>query len=316
VYPNCFFRFPRCVGLYGDMASSERELLKYVELNNGLTDVYVCLYDVSYTIDKVFFDIDSHSLDRSFDAVKKLARRLEEYSLPYIPVFSGRKGFHVYIPVKAWTPPNIETAKAVLRDIQKSLAGDIKEADRHVFGDVKRKVRFPNTLNNGCYATPLPLDFTRWTLSDIVGFAKEPHDIEYDVKPTDLLALTEMEILYRDYAEDDVTASYDSMPRFRLVSKLLRPCLAKYLAVEKDPPHMVRLNLVAELRYLGFTEDQVVELIGELGWRDFDERVTRYHVHHIYERKYKPLTCRRLRDFVPCWNCGWFYWWGVYRKPW
>jgi len=316
---DLFKRMPRCVGLYGDIVNTWEELLRYVSVHNGVEDVYVCLYDTSLTIDKIFFDIDSFSLDRAFDAVKKLISRLDDYDLPYIPVFSGKKGFHVYIPIKPWKPPNIETAKAVLRDIQESLAGDIKEADRHVFGDVRRKVRFPNTLNSTNYATPLPPDFTSWSLSQVIDWAKTPKNVEYDVKLVDIETLTDIDVThYNNYysSRQAPTSTYNAPISVQSVLRLLRPCVAEVLLKDREPPHMVRVDMVAELMWLGFTEEQIVEFIKMLGWVDFDEKTTRYQVHHIFSRKYRPLSCSKLKDFVRCTKCGWFYWWGVYEKPW
>jgi hypothetical protein len=216
-------------------------------------------------------------------------------------------------------PPNIETAKVVLRDVQESIAGDVKEVDKHVFGDVKRKVRYPNTLNGNNYATPLPPDFTSMTLSDIVDYAKTPHDITYDVKPINLLKLTDVELNFRDYEDVDVQSKYDAPVSVLSVLRLLRPCVADVLLKDKEPPHLVRVNLVAELRFLGFTEEQVVNFIRLLEWKDFDEKITRYQVNQIFRRGYLPLTCRRLQDFIEhrkCLGCNYFYWWGVYKKPW
>jgi len=316
---DLFRKFPRCVGLYGDLVYSEEELNRYVEVSNGVRDTYVCLYDTKCIIDKIFLDIDSYFLDKSFEAVKKIVKRLESMNIPYIPVFSGKKGFHIYIPTTDWVPPNIETAKVVLRDVQESIAGDVKEVDKHVFGDVKRKVRYPNTLNGNNYATPLPLDFTSMSLSDIVDYAKTPHDITYDVKPINLLKLTDVELNFREYEDVDVQSKYDAPVSVLSVLRLLRPCVADVLLKDKEPPHLLRVDLVAELRFLGFTEEQVVNFIRLLGWQDFDEKITRYQVSQIFRRGYLPLTCRRLQDFVEhrkCLGCNYFYWWGVYKKPW
>jgi len=79
------------------------------------------------------------------------------------------------------------------------LAGDIGEADKHVFGDVRRKVRFPNTLNGNNYATPLPSDFYTWSLSDVIEWAKAPRDVEYDVKPVNIFELSEVDVSYLDF---------------------------------------------------------------------------------------------------------------------
>jgi len=163
---DLFARFPRDVFDFVNGKGFRRpiytpdELKKFVELLNGVKPVYVSLYDHSFVIDKVFFDFDSETdLSLAFEDVKAFVKRLEDHNYQYISLFSGRKGFHVYVLMKPWHPPNTETAKAVLRDVQHSLAGDLATCDRNVFGDVKRLVRYPNTLNKSCYCVPLPRDF-------------------------------------------------------------------------------------------------------------------------------------------------------------
>lgn len=52
---DLFRRMPRCVGLHGDVVGTWEELQRYVSIHNGIEDVYVCLYDNSLTIDKIFF---------------------------------------------------------------------------------------------------------------------------------------------------------------------------------------------------------------------------------------------------------------------
>jgi hypothetical protein len=313
---DLFRRMPRCVGLYGNVVNTWEELTRYVALYNGLEDVYVCLYDTSTTIDKIFFDVDSPSIEKAFDAVKKLVDRLEKLNIPHIPVFSGKKGFHIYIPIKPWKPPNIETAKAVLRDIQTCLAGDIREADKHVFGDIRRKVRFPNSLNTYNYASPLPNDFTAWGLSKVIDWAKKPREVDYDVKPVDLEMLTDVDVQHYNHSSQPPTSTYTAPISVVSILRLLRTCVAEVLLNDKEPPHMVRVEMVSELMWLGFNEDQVVGFIRMLQWNDFDEKITRYQVHQIFSRRYKPVTCANLKNFVRCTKCGWFYWWGVYDKPW
>ena len=78
---------------------------------------------------------------------------------------------------------------------------------------------------------------------------------------------------------------------------------------DPEPAHEVRTDFVAELYWLGYSEDEVVEIIRKLNWKDFDEKLTRYHVHKIFEKGLLPMSCSKLRNFVKCVKCGWFYYW-------
>lgn len=306
-----FSRFPREVGYPRRVVYNYAELVRYVELNNGVRNVYVSLYDLTFTVDKLFFDFDSRTdLGQAFEDAKAFARRLEEHNYPYIPLFSGRKGFHVYVLVKPWRPPNVETAKAVLRDVQTRLAGDLATADRHVFGDVRRLVRFPNTLNGSNYCVPLPLDFTRWSLSQVVDYAKAPRAVEYGVPHLpgiDAFVDSVHEYYHEEGGMKPLHDFADMPPSLQLVKPLLRSCVFEAATTDPDPPHIVRVALVTELMYYGWSKESVHELIRRLRWRDYDPKTTKYQVDQIYRKGYYPPSCYKLRPYVRCTECGWVY---------
>jgi hypothetical protein len=306
-----FSRFPRDVDYPRKVVSSHAELRRFVELTNGLRPVYVALYDSSFTIDKAFFDFDSElDLASAFEDVKAFIKRLEEHGYPYIPLFSGRKGFHVYVLMKPWAPPNLETAKAVLRDIQQNLAGDLVTCDRQVFGDVKRLVRYPNTLNKTCYCVPLPRDFVGWSLHQIIDYAKSPHEVEYDVS-----CLPGVEAFVDDVHEYNSSSArlsplhgaVDMPPSLQLVKPLLRPCVFEAITTDPDPPHALRVALVSELMFYGWSKESILELIRRLRWSDYDSKKTKYQVEQIMRRGYLPPSCYRLKPLVKCTECGWVY---------
>jgi len=311
-----FNRFPREVSFKRNVVYNRDEFMKYVQLNNGINGVYTSLYDLNLHIDKIFFDLDNEDLNKAKEDAKALMGRLNEYNLPYIFLFSGRKGFHVYIPTSSWKSPNVETARYVLKTIQSSLSEGIKSVDSHVIGDVRRLVRVPNTLNKNNYCVPLPEDFVRWSVSRIIDYAKTPHDIDYDVKPVDIRKVVDFDFDYKPHDIDyNIPNKWELPSSFRLVIPLIRPCIAKTLIEDKEPPHMVRVDFVTELMWLGFNQEQVFHVIRELGWKDFNPQITRSQIRQIFERKYLPPSCSRLKDFVHCSNCGWFYFWGeVWRN--
>jgi hypothetical protein len=305
-----FNRFPREVGIKREIVHNINEFNKYIQLNNGIKNVYTSLYDINLYIDKVFFDIDNQDLSKAKEDTITLIKRLNEYELPYIVLFSGKKGFHVYIPTNPWQAPNLETARYVLKTIQNSLSNGIKSVDKHVIGDVRRLVRVPNTLNKNNYCVPLPDTFIYWDVVKIIDYAKSPHDINYDVKPVDVRQLADFDFDYIQHNIDiDLPKRWELPSSFKLVIPLIRPCLAQKLIEDRDPPHMVRLALVTELMWLGFNQEQVYHVIRELNWKDFNPKITRYHIKHIFEHRYLPPSCSKLKEYTRCKNCNWFYFW-------
>ena len=176
-----FSRFPREIGKYRKIANNWDDFMNYVTKANGKDDVYV--YALDFVIDKIFIEIDAPSIEKAFDEAKELVKRLLDYDIPFIPAFSGRRGFHFYILIKPWQPPNIETAKAVLYDFSLQMTDGMKYADHHCFGDVRRLVRVPCTLHpkTNLYCSFLPLDFVNWNVSEIIKWSRELKDIEYNI---------------------------------------------------------------------------------------------------------------------------------------
>ncbi|MCW1309281.1 MAG: hypothetical protein QXP04_01165, partial [Candidatus Nanoarchaeia archaeon] len=266
---SLFLFFPLEVGKRRKVVYNKHELLNEVRLLNGIDDVFVSLYS-GLNINKIFFDFDSKNLEEAFADVRSFVQKLNSINLPYIPIFSGRKGFHIYIPLKNWVAPNEETAKAFLREVQERLAGEYTTFDRHVAGDVRRLVRFPNTLNGNCYATPLPYDFVKWDISEIIDYAKSPHEIEYNIP-----ILPEVFQFFNLEKRESSRIRLSNERRIRCVlevrhlKELIRPCIFEEV-IGQNPPHMVRFDMVTELKELGYDIETIVNLCSSLGWIDFD----------------------------------------------
>ena len=99
----------------------------------------------------------------------------------------------------------------------------------------------------------------------------------------------------------------DMPPSLQLVKPLIRPCVFEEVTTNPEPPHIVRLALVTELMYYGWSKESVIELIRKLRWRDYNQKTTKYQVDHIYSKGYLPPSCHKLMYFVRCNNCGWVY---------
>lgn len=311
-----FSFFPRELGRYRRVVDGWDQVEGYVRRYNGLKDIYISLYDLGLRLDKIWWEVDAPSLEKALESVKALVGRFEREGLPYIPVFSGNRGFHIYVPIKAWNPPNAETAKAVLRAIQEMFADGVKYVDRHGFGNVRQMVRLPNTLRVGGlnYCTYLPPDFVDWAPADIAEYVKEPHIVNYGRgELPDVRQLIDINYVpepsNKDFSGFDLEPHSVPSDVIRFLKGVVRPCLAEHLAAERDPSFEVRTDLVSELMWLGYPKEFVVDLARRLNWADYDEKKTRYHVSKIYEKGLKPLGCRKLRQHVRCRNCGWFYWW-------
>jgi len=316
-----FFYYPRVAGIPQIYRlRNEHDLERYVITHNGSpTGCHVSLYDVSArpVIDKLLFDFDHKNPYLAFEEVKCFVDELRRLKLPFVPVFSGRKGFHIYVMLRPLDLDS-ETAKAAIRMAQLKLIGngngiEFKSVDPHKIGVVRTMIRVPNTLNGSRFCTYLPPYFDELKFSEIVELATEPHHYSYETT-CDRTVLDVAEVKIEECRRvvleniEPPTVKAPSMPRFVDLIDIIRPCI--YHEIQKsNPPHAVRVDFVAELMWLGHTPEQIYELCKSLKWLDFDPEITQYQIWDIFKRKMLPYSCRRLREYVKCLKCGWRYWW-------
>ncbi len=320
--------FPREIGVpnplqknsfYRKEINSLRELHRYLVLMTGSKKgVYVSLYDtnVEITIDKFVFDIDCKTnLKKAFEDTITLVDRLEKKSIPCSVVFSGGKGFHVYGLLK---PKKLsrDIATYYLTHLQRELSEEIKTVDTHLIGDTRRMIRVPNTLNDSRYCTPLPINFKEMSPGEILNYSTSIRTHRLYFTYGKLRPIQELVNVSFSRKVDNKTQNIapqdmmkvSSIPDIDILKELIRPCVFEAI-VKPNPPHMIRLNLVSELMFLGFSEDQVLEIIKNLDWEDFDERATKYQIKKIFEKKLKPCSNSKLCEILGCNTNEGYYWW-------
>jgi len=304
-----FSFYPREYSKKRILIHSPYELERRMNIDNGLDDIFVSVYDVNHIIDKIVFDIDGKSLPEALKQTNELINRLEEAKIPTIPIFSGKKGFHVYALFEPWRSTNDSTASEVVRLVSVKFAEGLSMVDSHLIGNISALIRVPNTIHpNGYgYCTYLrPSELA--DLSTILELCKHRRSPEYFLYPRkdirDFVDLSEI----KQESKKDIFFKPNSSEKinYRFLSNLLRPCIAK--AIFKDPCHMVRVEFVAELRELGYTADQILKLCSQLDWADFNPEISSKQIAQVF-KGYKPLRCQKLKKFVNCTNCGWVYWW-------
>jgi len=316
-----FSFFPREYGRYRQVVTNYDDLVKLINRDNGLMDVYVSVYDKNLHIDKVIWDIDSRTpsgLNVALEEAKRLYNLLMSKGIPTLPVFSGKKGFHIY----AFFRPlqlNVVTASELIRNIQEQfiIQAKVRLADSHLIGNVSALIRVPNTLNWTRFCVPLPDKFVNWSITDILNYALEPHNgIEINGYRPDIRDFYNPEIMYPTGKPATFIDEKSVIPSNvkELLRYLLRPCIFALVTNIREPPHFARVELVTELSALGYNVDELVEIIKRLNWADFDESITRKYVEKYVN--YIPYSCRRLRYMgVRCpEDCHWHYFWKKERE--
>lgn len=326
---SLFPTYPRDVGTpHRTTVKNIEELKTFMNINNGINDCFIALYDNTRTVDKLFYDLD---YGKSLLISKYLYQVwYEDMGLPVIPVASGRKGEHLYIRTKIYKNDNVKETKELL---EKAAFGMLwlalkhlpREVDTSVIGDIRRITRIPGTkrpIPVGSekphnYCTYLPKDFHNFK-ENINSFIKKSHNYNFSNK--------RIPINIEEFAGFDVEKHFPYFNRIRNIlgdrgntefgdeggivapwnlvnylKPLIRECLLQHI-IRSNPSNIVRLATTYELLQV-FDPDRVVSIFGKIGWYDWDEGYTRYQVDRSVGKK--PYSNKKLlMKFVHNYNCS------------
>jgi len=301
-----FNRFPREVGKTRRRIYNMRQLIDYIESANGYEDVYTSVYSLDFRIDKIFIDLDGKN---AFNDLKAIARFFESEGLQYIPVASGKKGYHLYLLLK---PKKYKNSKQLLRAVtfyiieQVFGKNNLASVDPTKIGDIRALCRVQNTLRppeNLNYCTYLPPSFFDLTEKDVAFHIKSPHTYDYGIDPRKLPTLDFFDVDVEKYAYNaNANANNDNLKLTTNIKNIkdikaylktvLRPCLYNRI-IQPDPEHLVRVATTIDLLQF-LSEKQVFEIYARLKWRDWNPEITAKQIK--YATKYLPYSCRRLRQ--------------------
>lgn len=276
-------------------------------------------YGLRIDIDKLFYDIDIPLWMRGkVDAIEvtrgptqKLYLWLVSHGFTVVAVFSGSKGFHIYVLLESETyDTDKEDEPKPLRDALIGAASYIVRAaltpeeivyvDPSVLGDVKRISRIPNTLRppkNEVYCIQLPHDWTLMTNCEIKILAKTPTYYEYDWTPKFKLSeLPSAKSIKREKSERDATMAIPTKLD-PLIKKTLRKFLPLHIRKNIATANPDRFTRRTGVRILleHFKPDEVVKICSHLGWENFNFATTRQRVFSIAGENYVTLEKERKK---------------------
>jgi len=323
--------FPREVGSpQRKVVKDFDELVKFIISTNGKGPVYCSVYgylDESFTpvVDRIFFDFDSPTgkvTEDLWNEVTRFAKELKRLKATPLVVFSGKKGFHVYVFFPA---AFIRHPRETLRRVGEKLIEKykLKYADAKIVGDTRRLARVPYTIHeeSKLYCFPIPEELWDAPLQKILDLAKNPPVFRIEIsesKPLMEVILWEDEAVavMQQRVSRDFTASAGGIRYLEL------PCI-KALFLYKLPPGKRRMKpskFIAMAYYFdhggsmeGF--EVVAELFASrqnighqlkrnevLGWKR--------GVYHLNDGKGPVWNCDEIRAYlreaylpVPCRKC-------------
>jgi hypothetical protein len=262
-------------------------------------------------------------LGEVFSDASELARRAKEDGIPMIGIFSGM-GMHAHLLYEETD----ERLKKKLGTTARKFVGDLNlnTADPKVGlnGDQKKVVRLPNferiEITDGgatvrpCSVYTIPL--TREELADGVTpsealeMARTPRRISPDLRDE----RSEMEV-HDHYVSDFDTSEKedrkeveesvlsedesDGMLSFWLKEWLGMPCMYERIQ-QPEPDHRIRQNFAVMMFNIGFSKEEVHNIIQRIGWVDYDYETTKSQLEQIYRRGYSDRTCASLRKAGLC----------------
>ena len=310
------------------------QVRRVIEVYNGYKHIYISVYPLRNVLNKVVFDIDSYNLENSLHTAIQIYEMAKKENLYSVPVFSGKKGFHVYVLFQKTYFRNRSMMDMAIKYIYNYFVNSVDpvykvNVDTHLRNS-HALIRLPNTLHPETlkYASPLPNYFPEMSIKEILEWSSNPHDLwELHLEgkfrdPRQYIILEQEnekeEVVVPEFGKINLEVS--DVDRYLL--GLVRPCIV-YYAHQPEADHFIRTALSTELSWLDIPPEEQVKIFKKLRWSDFNERVSYYHANRIFQKvKNKelfPPSCKKLQDLQYClgrtcpyYPRGVFYWWGVY----
>jgi hypothetical protein len=315
-----FGDFPREVGVPARQTiNSAQELENFILKNNGVKDCFASIYSNTGVVDKLFFDIDSpNGFLKSRSAATRVYNYLITNGFTAVAILSGKKGFHIYVPIVPETLTKDEAKdklhQASIYIFEKSLTeAERTFIDMSVIGDIRRIARIPNTLRppkNIMHCVVLPPNWTDLSDVELVNLAKNPNFIRLDWEPRH--KLSELPMSQNTYLDVEVDSdvhlakiySVHNEALNNVFSDLCKPCV-KYFMLSVKPPYYARLAATVELLEC-YKPDTIVDLYLQIGWSNFDLNKTIDQINKIAREKTRnrdlKISKKTLRKHGICMN--------------
>jgi hypothetical protein len=251
-------------------------------------------------IEKLFFDFD-HEQDPNvawFEA-QDFALSLEQYyDITPLVVFSGKKGYHVYVWFKELVIgfPNTKIMNEVYKELCKRLLTgfDFETVDTQVF-EIKRLARVPYSRHDESKRSCIPVKTT--TGKPIRVESIEQHKTQgLDVE----IVETVYKLVYnKNRYRNEIKKRYDVRKNnYDIIDKSIRPCIQRLIqeatTTNFEMDHQPRLAILFECLINGWKEDDIVSIFSKQ--TDFDDKLTRYYINHAKDNGYTPFRCETLEN--------------------
>lgn len=286
--------------------NDQDEFLKFVEkCNNNKLPCYASVQpyiqnDTPVSIQKLFFEFDN--LEKPYkawhDAYLFSKILIHYYNVKPLIVFSGRKGYHVYVFFKKelhFKKENLEIAKKCYKEIQQKILKGLllPTLDESNIGDIKRLSRVPFSFhektNNKCQ----PIDLKQ---NPIIPKLEEYKENGLEEKL--------FEMIIKELKEKE--GKIEKMNIKKKNVKNIRPCILEALNKKLDNGngHLMRLAIVREFLAANYKKEEIISLFKNQ--LDFNPEKTKYYIDHAIKKPAKPFKCSTIKELGFCLEeCKW-----------
>ncbi|MBI4029134.1 MAG: hypothetical protein HY376_02105 [Candidatus Blackburnbacteria bacterium] len=319
---------------YQEVVSSATELECKVSENNGLRPCHIsaAYYNekdcVTPILPFVVFDFDScsrHTAMFSVDYYIELNKSLNDLILSYTFLmehgfdrlyadFTGGRGFHLFVPVlpKSYTREQLlDFQWGTKYAVEKQYKVELSTFCHDYVGRPKGLIRIPNSIHEGTGLFCRPIDGELdCSIQEIVHRAENPRFVHRNGYHKIDAAQFSQDMGYRAKKQSHsqmttlIPVTVQERPNFTptVIKELFieRPCL--YAAISQgEPDHLARVYAVSYLnKKCGLSKEEVLYVLSQMNWNDFDATVSSYQINQIYETDYEPPRCSTMQEKSMC----------------
>ena len=272
----------RYVGIWEQHPVTKKEdIVNIIEEHLGIDPIgiSICTYKdgVPYLL-FLPFDFDSKDLKLSWEDAKSLYNYLIKEGFGVILNFSGKKGFHVFVP----TFPEIYTRRQI-RQTQlyfKTLL-NLKTVDEQIFGDIRRLMRIGGTynINGGLCKTIAQEDGKFLNLNDIIK--DDIPRIEFSNNKT-------------------IKRHYHPYPCIEKYIKDREYWIAHHKRGKFEPSEDIRLSWAALRLSDGNPIEDILKEAESYHWDDWDYETTKKKIEYLSDKEWIPHSCKTLKELGYC----------------
>ncbi len=320
-------KFPRAFGTpYQTIVNDVHTLDELIKSHTGKTPVFIShnafgvvkdTNPVTIEVSKLFIDLDSEDKpENALLDVRILAKWCDKEQIPYVTVYSGGKGFHIYILFKPLTVYYSDNLCVLYKNILEWLKNKLELRTICFHGSSPRRLcRVWYTLHvtetqtsNGRYCYPLNPEWVHQkSIVDIENMSYDPPIIEpinftgkRELTIFDFCKkyeITDTPIVANEITERSIVCQFNGINN-KFISSLFpnKLCLQKEIE-SQNPKHAARFAMTVWLKNLGYSKEWVFQFFQDRNYIDkFRVGACTYQINHIFGKipAYRFPTCKTL----------------------